>query len=191
MTFILDNISSTLVYGILALLLAGMQLRMQRAAIEQSVVYMSKTQTLSFADLLEQDIKQIGSGVEGDMIESITTSEAGLTTGFTFNSTLDDGSPLVIGYALETADQIPTDDGYVTLYRLMRTENGAQAGGSPATLRSFQIELLDEAGGAASEATARLVRVAFVNAYAIGDLDDYNLRQTYWGATLRPINLQD
>lgn len=191
MIFILDNISSTLVYGILALLLAGMQLRMQRAAVEQSVVYMSKKQTLAFADLLEQDMKQIGSGVSGNMIESITTSDAGLTTAFTFNTTAEDGTPLVIGYELETAGLVHTDAGSVSLHRLVRTENGAEAGGSPSTLRSFRIELLDESGGAASASSARLVRVAFVNAYAIGDLDEYNLRQTYWGVTLRPINLQD
>ena len=180
-----------MVYGVLALTLAGMQLRLQQSAIEQTVLYMSKQQTLEFADLLEQDMKSIGAGIDGTMIESITTDDAtNLTTAFSFNTTDDVGDEVAVSYAVQASDIIEVDGVPVQRYQMKRYENGVLAGGGPATIRAFRIELLNDAGTATVAASARLVRVSFVNAYPFASGDAGSLRQTYWGTTVRPINMQ-
>ena len=66
---------------------------------------------------------------------------------------------------------------------------GSTPGGSPSTLRAFNINLLTSGGGAATPDTAELVRVSFINMYPVGNPDDMAIRQTHWGITVRPLNL--
>jgi hypothetical protein len=191
MIFIIDNVSALLVFASVAFVITMTQFRAQQATVEQTIAYMSKKQTLEFADMLEQELKLVGAGRdEGeDMIESIVPDAYGNTGSFTFWRAEPLGPDLEIVYTLAVADSVQVEGDWVRRFQLTRTENGTAAGGSPATLRSFNLQLLDSGGGAASVADAELIRVSFINMYPVGNPDDMAIRQTHWGITVRPLNL--
>jgi hypothetical protein len=160
-----------------------------RAAIEETVAYAAKMQTLSMADFLEDDLLLIGDGTE-DTIEDVETNADGQTTLFSFWREDESGTDMLVAYTLTEADTIEIDGEEVQLYRLDRTENGVPAGGGSSTLESFQITMLNAAGNpAAGVGSARLLRVRSTNVYPFGDPDDMNMFRSYWGITVRPPNL--
>lgn len=193
MISLLDNISSLLVFASVAFVITSTQFRAQQSAVEQTIAYMSKKQTLEFADQMEREFKLIGAGRDEseDKIVSISNNADGMTESFSFWRADELGTDYLIGFALSLADSVYTDDGWVKRYKVSRTENGAAAGGSPSTLTDFKVELLTSAGGPATTSTAELVRINFVNMYPVGDPDQMAIRQTHWGITVRPLNLAD
>ena len=189
MQFLLDHIASILVSGAVLLLVIAANLGAQRAAIEETVAYAAKVQTLSLADYLEDDLLLIGDGTT-DTIEDVTTNSDGQTTEFSFWREDDMGIDMLVSYTLSETDSVEIDDEWIQLYRLDRTENGVAAGGGSSTLSQFQIVMLNSSGNVtAGIAAARLLRVRAVNVYPFGDAEDMDLFRSYWGITVRPPNL--
>lgn len=189
MQFLLDHIASILVSGAVLLLVIATNLGAQRAAIEETVAYAAKVQTLSLADYLEDDLLLIGDGTS-DTIDDVTTNADGQTTAFSFWREDDMGIDMLVEYTLTETDSVEINDETIQLYRLDRTENGVAAGGGSSTLSQFQITMLNSSGNpTAGIAAARLLRVRAVNVYPFGDDDDMDLFRSYWGITVRPPNL--
>ena len=187
MQFIIDHIAALLVYSVIAMSVATLQMRSTQSTTEATIAYMSKKQTLEFADLLEQELKLIGTDT-ADTITNVSTNSDGQTTNFTFwwNDGSDD---LEVEYRLETTEIVEMDGEKVQLYRMDRYVNGALAGGGPSTIRDFRIEPLDANGTPTTAASAVMVRAQVVNTYPAGTLDDMYLGRTFWGMTLTPMNL--
>jgi len=189
MQFLLDHIASILVSGAVLLLVIATNLGAQRAAVEETVAYAAKVQTLNLADYLEDDLLLIGDGTS-DTIDDVETNSDGQTTEFSFWREDDLGIDMLVSYTLTETDSVEIDDEWIQLYRLDRTENGVAAGGGSSTLSQFQITMLNAAGNpAAGIAAARLLRVRAVNVYPFGDPDDMDMFRSYWGITVRPPNL--
>jgi len=190
MQFLLDHIASILVSGAVLLLVIATNLGAQRGAIEETVAYAAKVQTLNLADFLEDDLLLIGDGTS-DTIETVTTNPYGQTTEFSFWREDDMGVDMLVSYTLTETDSVEIEEEWIQLYRLDRTENGVAAGGGSSTLSDFQITMLNSAGNVtAGIAAARLLRVRAVNVYPYGDSDDMDLFRSYWGITVRPPNLE-
>ena len=186
MQLLLDNIASVLVASTVLLVVVATTLNAQRSAVEASIAYAAKKQTLTTADFLETELLLIGNGT-GDTIETISVNDDSLTTEFSF--TRQDNVPVSYTLTLSTSKVI--DGQTVELYQLNRSENGVAAGSGSSTLSDFTITMLGPDGSlAASAADARLLRVRAVNVYPYGDPDNMNMFRSYWGITVRPPNLE-
>ena len=187
MQVLLDNVSALIVYTTVAVAIATLQLSTVQSTTEMSIAYMSKKATLEFADMLEQELKLIGTGT-AQKITSATTNAEGQTTDFRF--WWNDGvTDYEVQYQLVTVDTLTISGETVPLYRMDRYVNGTYEGGSPPTLRDFVITPLDDAGNPTAAGSAVMVRAQVVNTYPAGDLDDMYLGRTFWGMTLLPMNL--
>jgi len=192
MFFILDNLSSMLVFGTLVLVLAVTQLRVQQTTVEQTVVHIAKTQALDFADTVEREFKLMGVGIgnRNDMIADLQTDANGNTSAFTFRWEDDKtGKELDIGYRLVAKDTVEVGDKMVPLYQVERYEDGHLRGASPSTLTRWNVQLLDDTGNPSTLTDATVVRIAFANLMGIGDIGSYSIPETHWAITLRPHNL--
>ena len=191
MQFILDNIASVMVSGAVLLLVVATNLTAQRAAMEETVSYAAKMQTLSLADYLEDELLLIGDGTDETIVDLQTNSE-GQTTLFSFwREDEDTATDILVAYTLTETDSVEIDQEWVQLYQLNRTENGTPAGGGSSTLETFTITMLNANGNVTTGvAAARLLRVRAVNVYPFGDSDDMNMFRSFWGVTVRPPNLE-
>lgn len=189
MQFVLDHLSAILISSAVLLLVLSTQFSAQRAATEQSIAYAAKKQTLSMAEFLEQDFLLIGEGTP-DGIASITQSESGNTSAFSFWREDDLGLPMLVSYTLTELDSVDIKGDMYQLYRLNRMENLASAGGGGSSLINFTITMLDETGSPTDTISeARLLRITAVNAYPYGSSDNMYLFRSFWGITVRPRNL--
>ncbi|MBT4052328.1 MAG: hypothetical protein HOC28_06745 [Bacteroidetes Order II. Incertae sedis bacterium] len=190
MHILLDHISAWMISGCVILMVVSTQFNAQRSSVEQSIAYGAKAQILQMADMMEQELLLIGEGTD-DTIETVTENDAGETVEFTFHREDDGGSDIEVSYQLVETESIEIDDEETQLYRLDRYEGGVIDGGGSSTMSHFRITMLDASGTeTASVASARLLRLAAVNAYAHGDTEDMFLYESYWGLTIRPMNLE-
>jgi len=190
MQLLFDNIASVLVASTVLLVVVATNLNAQRSAVESSVAYAAKTQTLSMADYLESELLLVGNGT-ADTIQTIASNEADQTTQFSFWRMDNTGSPMLVSYLLTQTTSIEIDGETVQLYRLDRTEGGQPAGGGSSTLSHFEITMLAADGTTTADvATARLLRVRAVNVYPFGDPDNMNMFRSHWGITVRPPSLE-
>lgn len=192
MFFVLDNLSSTIVFGTIALVVATTQLRVQQTNIEQTVAHVSKVQALDFADTIEREFKLMGVGMghRNQMITGLANDSDGNTTSFTFQWYDDkNNKELTIEYRLVPGDTVMVGGTPTPLLKVQRYEDGHPRGGSPPTLTRWNVTLLNDGGSSASITEATLVRVAFANLMAIGDAARYTIPETNWAVTLRPHNL--
>jgi len=187
MQLILDNVAALVVYTTVAVAIATLQLSTVQSTTEMSIAYMSKKQTLEFADMLEQELKLIGTGT-AQKITNVTTNSDGQTTDFRF--WWNDGSTdFEVQYQLVPVDSVTIDGALIPIYRMDRYVNGAKEGGSTPTLRDFVITPLDDAGNATTAGGAVMIRAQLVNTYPTGDLEEMYMGRTFWGMTLLPMNL--
>ena len=190
MQLLFDNIASVLVASTVLLVVVATNLNAQRSAVESSVAYAAKTQTLSMADYLESDLLLVGNGT-ADTIQTIASNEADQTTQFSFWRMDNTGSPMLVSYLLTQTTSIEIDGETVQLYRLDRTEGGQPAGSGSSTLSHFEITMLEADRTTTDDvATARLLRVRAVNVYPFGDPEKMNMFRSHWGITVRPPSLE-
>ena len=179
-----------MISGSVLLLVLSTQFNAQRAAIEQSISYAAKAQMLQMADMIEQELLLIGDGTD-DTIGTVTTNAAGETTEFSFYREDDSGTPMEVSYQLVETESVEINDETTQLYRMDRYEDGDLVGGGSSTLSHFRITMLDGAGSVtASVSSARLLRVSVANAFAHGEAQDMFMFESYWGITVRPMNLE-
>jgi hypothetical protein len=190
MQVILDHLSAVIIASTVMLLILSTQFNAQRASAEQTIAYMAKKSTLEMVDYLEDELLLIGDGTD-DTIVDVTTNSAGMTTLFSFWREDDAGLDMLVSYTLTEEDSVEFSDGWVQMYRFNRFENGVATGGGSSTLEHFEITMLTETGAVTTTAAAaRLLRLKAVNVYPYGDPEDSYLHRTFWGITLRPMNLE-
>ncbi len=206
MYFIFDNLTASIVGGIVLMMLFGIQSRIQSNTVESTIMYAAKNQTLQFAELLERDLSNAGYlSTPGDqaILRHATRNTSGEITTDTLEFWGSDGSGLRtrVRYVLEKTKTATIDGEFVQLYQVNRYENNMlawkTAGASLPTLTEFRIDLLDSANnGVVSIADARKIRVRFEAAVVGGRLKDTGgnsestfLRTLRWGVTLSPKGL--
>ena len=188
MNFLLDNLSSSIVFATVAFVLGMTQFRMQQDSAQTTVAYMVKKQVLSFAELVEDEFELMGEGISGTKIASLTTDSDGKTTSFAFNRQIS-GVDTAIEYRLVPTDTVAVKGNDVPLYRVDRYEGGSVAGGGPGLISDFRVTLLTSSGGSATTSTARVVEVALSMLHNVGDAGNYSVNVSYWGTTVRPKSL--
>ncbi len=190
MSVILDNLSAVLVSGAVLLLIISTQFSAQQATAEQTIAYMAKMSTMKMVDYLEDELLLVGDGTENAIVD-LTTNSDGMTTNFSFWRQDDLGADMLVTYTLTEQDSVEFNDGWVQMYQFNRFENGVAAGGGSSTLEHFEITMLTETGTqTGSTSAARLLRIRAINVYPYGDPSDSYLHRTFWGITLRPLNLE-
>jgi hypothetical protein len=115
MQVLFDNLTATILAGTVLLILMVMQASLMKSSVERTANYMSKKQSLEFADWLQDDLLNIGRGMErgdrtfeGPAIE-VTSDGDTLTEKFTFYqdtlqskvaSNMDDSVRVATAYTL-------------------------------------------------------------------------------------------
>lgn len=206
MYFIFDNLTASIVGGIVLMMLFGIQSRIQSNTVESTIMYAAKNQTLQFAELLERDLSNAGYlSTPGDqsILRHATRNSGGTVTTDTLEFWGSDGNGLRtrVRYVLDKTSSATIDGETVQLYQVNRYENNIigwkNAGASLPTLTEFRIDLLDSANnGVVDIADARKMRVRFEAAVVGGRLKDTGgntestfLRTLRWGVTLSPKGL--
>ena len=177
MQVILDNLMAVVISSVLVFIFALLQLRGMSNTSETSLNYMVRTETLSIARMLEQDIENmrtedqtneaIANGdFTGGGVFSCVAVDGGtddLTLEFTFPTLLDHQGTTslsdpttadvqLISYVLvDTGTLLPLKSGGTTtnlpLYRLERRVNGVSGGGSRGYVIDFKVEFLQGGTG--------------------------------------------
>jgi hypothetical protein len=177
MQFLQDHLAAIIVSTVVVFILVGVQFAGQEGAIDAVRFEAGRTSTDALGEFIAQDLANVGAGVApGDASIHYVTGSAP-TTLLEFSGAIapSAGAPVErVRYRLTTAD---STDVYVGArlhrlpgYRLHRELFAAgtwqPAGGSPATLVDFRVELLDAAGTpvGGAFATAAVARVRFVAA---------------------------
>lgn len=215
MQLLLDNLTATIVAGILILGLQTTQIRSQHASIEQVASHSVKAKTLVFGKWVERDILDLGANFGSNLYRfgEPSLDAQGNTQGWAFysNATDGDGDPVRImkRYRLESAGTKTFRDTTFQVYRLDRdslvvdlNEDGTTApysesdwvpaGQSLSTLSFFQIDLLDRVGETPRDADGDVdvykvdyVRVRFGVVPEYALQPDNYLRELYWAKTLK------
>lgn len=196
MIVIFDNLTATLIAGVVLLILIAMQVRVNTANVEQTALTIAKGQALDFGDWLQEDLGNAGSGVavnQSFIEQVITDSETGNTRRVSFYRKVNpaDTSPTLVTYELTEAETTMVDGEEVQLYQLQRCEGASTCtatssnlhGQSAAALSYFNIEFLDDSGWMAGTIGAKYIRVRFAMASVLND-NARHLREAQWGTVL-------
>ncbi len=192
MSFILDNLTATIIGTVALLIILTMQHQVRESSTERTAVYMAKNQSLELGNWMQRDLSNFGAGINPGqpVFDGTEKNAAGLTKTFSFRRRADStaASPVIqISYELAQKDSVKLNGNYVKLYQVIRKVDGVKTGSSPALLTDFVIELLDATGAttyAASAAAYLRVRFAMALPFA---RDRFFIRQTHWATTL-PLN---
>lgn len=207
MQFILDNLMAVLLAGAVLFILSVTQIHSQRASVEQTASYATKTKALTFGEWLEDDILSLGEnfGRNRFRFEVPETDEYGNTSSFQFYSDIPQaaGDTLreITKYELQEIDTVNRGDTSITIFQMHRSRadmpivdgvvgtptsgDWYSDGASLATLSSFQIHLLDRWGQITNNVeTGDYVRVQFSLIPQFPVEPEY-IRELYWNATLK------
>lgn len=199
MITLFDNITATMIAGVILLILMSMQQQAQTMAVERSVTYVAKQNALEFGEWLQEDIANIGAGMTfGSGVMDDIERSGGMTTRFRFQRKLDpdDAAPQWVEYRAVPVDTVVIGHNrftkQVVLHRMERVVAGSlnQNGSSMGIVTDFDVELLDIRGRVTTDRTAaRQLRVSFASAFNYRQHQKY-LRENHWSTTvpLREIN---
>ncbi len=206
MPLIFDKLTAAVVGSVVFLLLFGLQVRVQGARIEGSLVYNAKKQTLNFAQMIERDLANIGYlSTPGDPVvidqTSIIVDSLELTDKFEFWGLGEAGGRSQIRYAAVAVDSAFVVDQFVPAYRIERFEDSGagwtMTGASSSHITNFSMQLLDENSNIAVPTNARQVRVRIGNAVAVNPMNGRTEHKSLlagrvmkWGITLAPRGLR-
>lgn len=185
MFFIYDNLSATVIGLTIISILMVMQVRLQRATYNRTIVYAAKTQAIDLGEWVQRDLALLGED-KTYVVPSPDTS--GNTVSFTFRRKMSASAstPSVVNYTLTPGATVVIEGQAVRLYQLTRRVDGTVVGQSQPTLTRFRLFFLDEnAAEVATAAQARLLRIQFSTAMPM-ETDGQYLRETYWG-TIVPL----
>ena len=206
MQILLDNISATLIAGIVFMILIGLQWRVNETTVDRTILYMGKKSTLNLGEIIERDLENAGFGIlPGD--EGITRYQNTTFGTSTYTETLEfasadvDGNSISVRYTVSLEDTLQINGEAVPLLNLIREEDTgagyAVAGGSSARLTDFDVDLLSTQNVGVTRAEARKLRVRFKTALLPQKLsDDFTVRNQHgideliWGMTIEPPGLK-
>lgn len=195
MHFLFDNAVAGIILVSVALIIAYSQINQQSAQIQMQRGYAARSQAILVAEVLKEDLSNVGSGVPPGVPMVVDyVAEDSLTLAFGFNGKINasKGAPFEsVRYSLENPTSISVRRGGslqdVTAYELRRTEDGASSV-LARNVTSFHIEPQDGSGSRTSAETASAFVIRFVG--SVPDRGNTYLELLRWQTRLRPVNMQ-
>jgi hypothetical protein len=178
------------VAGTVILIIASVNLRVQRGSIATAQYQASKTNQIDLVGLIDRDFRNIGSSYPNYDLDPesaiISFDSSGV---FAFWGQTERGFPPdSIRYSWSQYGQVLVDGAYVPAYSISRTVNGSAAGGSAGAVTSFNIRLLDDDGNPAGALTD--TRQIEVNLSIISSLGSSDIVETNdWQTVIRPTGI--
>ena len=188
MHILLDHLTAILIAAFVAMIIVASQALLGETELDQQLYEISRRQSQAFVQQVEGDLPNIGYRVPSSQpaIERWTDS----TFAFRRRADTTASAPVIlVEYRRAVVDSATVDDARVPVFEVQRFVDGARSGGSPPSLLSYSLRLLDDAGDpTAQPADAHAVRVRFNNAFASrtnrGDAGDARYARTYYPANL-------
>ncbi|MEM1057002.1 MAG: hypothetical protein AAGI52_15875 [Bacteroidota bacterium] len=187
MPSILDNLTAILIGTTVLLMLVGISVRLSQTGTDQQVFETSQRVAQSLAQQLEGDLPNVGYGVPRSIAPIVSWTDSSFA--FRQRGGLDPDDPiLVVEYRRVIAGTVIAGGAPQPVYRVERYENGARIGGSPTSLASFELDLLDASGTpTALPEDARAVRVRFAASFLTRDASATTTAR--FDRTFHPLNL--
>ena len=192
MQFLLDYLTSILVGSVVLVILLVSQTTTKQKDIDAQLYAVARRQTLAFDLILEKDLRHVGYKVNPNEnpITEVTDSSFAFRRAMNTTST----APVVtVRYARRLRHTITAPDGTPTpVYAIVRTEDGAPAGGTTATVTDYRLEMLRQNGTVTPDPKDNVVglRVSFASVYGdrARDLENNRSRysRTFYPAALSP-----
>jgi hypothetical protein len=198
MQFLQDNLSASIIAGLSLLMMVGVNNQTQQESIKQQLLYQTRTQLFTLADVLAWDLNNAGYSTTPGQ-QGITRYNATTVFGVPVTDDIEvwtadpNGNRIQVRYTLTAVDTTTIEGTTVPLFQLRRYEDGALSAESTPTLTSFNIELLTLGGGPANPNSARQLRVRLRRAVAPSldaGITPTMQRELYWGTSLTPPNLR-
>ena len=195
MHFLFDNIVASIVGAVILLVMVATHHRNQLASIEATSYYMLQQQVLDFTSTIQRDMQNLSS--IQTLKESADTTETGYVGKFVFRAQTSptDTTKRLITYRRKNAGvRQRKGQANIKLYQVVRLVDGNMTGGSIATLTSWSIQGLNEAGNSASSlGDVKQIKVSMAAATPIEVVtpDGVTIRDTRWESTFRPRMLRD
>ena len=195
MHFLFDNAVAGIILVSVALIIAYSQINQQAAQIQMQRGYAARSQAILVAEVLKEDLANVGSGVPlGAAMVVEHTFEDSLTKSFGFNGKINasKAEPYeTVRYSLENPATIDVRRGgsldQVTAYELRRSEDGVSSV-LARNVTEFQVLPQDHSGNTTAAEDASTLVVHFVG--AVPDRGNSYLELLRWQTRLRPVNMQ-
>ncbi len=206
MQVLLDHLSAIIIGAAVLLILAATQMHAQRANIEQTASYATKTKALSFGEWIENDILSLGEnfGRNRFRFETPVSDTLGNTIYFAFfsdsiNVSTGDTLRMMTRYQLENVGVVERGEITTPVFQLHRelaespVTNGTAPppstwtsdGRSLSTLSSFQISMLDRDGRVTTDVESGDFICVTFNLIPQFPVEPEYLRELYWTTTLK------
>jgi hypothetical protein len=200
MQLIFDHMTAIIVSAILIGVLATVNIRGQKSAVEATQFHAAKMQQNAFIDMLEYDLEDLGSGVPTgeQMVTAYEADAFGIKT-FEFRRELVDAAGVPglasVRYERTQRGSYTTGDGVTVprflVRRLVQAEDGSMVSSTSVgyEVTALEIDLLGTDGEAVTTNlnAASSIRVRIESALPFQTGGD--LRFTSWDGTFRPSNL--
>ena len=206
MNVLLDHLSAIIIGAAVLIILAATQIHAQRANIEQTSSYATKTKALSFGEWLEDDILSLGENFGSNRFRFLppVSDTLGNTIRFIFfsdsvNTSTSDTLRMTTRYLLEDVGEVERGGETVSIFQVHRhtgespVTNGTAPppstwtadGRSLSRLTHFRISMLDRDGRETTDVEAGdYIRIVF-NMIPQFPIEPEYLRELYWSTTLK------
>lgn len=207
MQAIIDHVGAFIIGTTLLFLIAAMQWRSQDAAMQAAQVDAGKAGLRLLVDMIEQDVNNMGSGMEHPNNTSLPLSgttviesfgASGSYTALTFwglTSATGTPEPQLITYRWKKSGTATLSNGTTVDTHLVERlvgSPGTLSGASFSNVTAFNVALAKADLGAvpAGSADYRLVRYVNVDLAMVSPLGpEATIEQTRWSKRFRPVNL--
>ena len=206
MNVLLDHLSAIIIGAAVLIILAATQIHAQRANVEQTSSYATKTKALSFGEWLEDDILSLGENFGSNRFRFLppVSDTLGNTIRFIFfsdsvNTSTSDTLRMTTRYLLEDVGEVERGGETVSIFQVHRhtgespVTNGTAPppstwtadGRSLSRLTHFKISMLDRDGRETTDVEAGdYIRIVF-NMIPQFPIEPEYLRELYWSTTLK------
>jgi hypothetical protein len=178
------------VAGVVLLIIANVNIRVQSAAISATQYQTAKTNQTDIVGLMDRDFRNIGSSYPNYLLnpeDAIISFDSSGTFAF-WGQTGRGLPPDSIRYSWSQYGTVRVDTGYVPAYSIERSVNGQPAGGSAGAVTEFSLRLLDNDGnpaGVLSDTRQIDVELIMMSSLGSNELTDANR----WETVIRPAAL--
>lgn len=186
----LAQLVALVVAGVVILIIANVNLRVQKASIAATQYQSAKTNQTDLVGVMDRDFRNIASSYPNYALNPDSAIVAFDSSGtFTFWAQTERGAPpQLVSYTWSQTGTVKVDTAYVPAYAISRTVNGSAAGGSAGSVIAFSIGLLDTNGN--TTAAFSDTRQIQVDLSMISSLGANELTQTNnWATVIRPTAL--
>lgn len=178
------------VAGVVVLIIANVNLRVQRSAISAVQYQTAKSNQTDLVGLMDRDFRNIGSSYPDYLLnpdDAIILFDS--TGSFAFWGQTGRGLPPdSIRYTWAQYGTVRVDTGYVPAYSVTRSVNGQPVGGSAGAVTEFSLRLLDNNGNPTailSDTRQIEVNVVLISSLGANGLTEANR----WETVIRPAAL--